>query len=58
VLLDPLGGQPDCGESVAHGRRGRLVVGHGDFVHARTDGSGRVVSAIMKFPRLEGFAIT
>ena len=33
VLLDPLVGQPGRGESVAHGCRGGLVVGHTAIVH-------------------------
>jgi hypothetical protein len=45
VLLDPHGGQPGGGESVEHGRRGRLVFGHVLMVHPDTDTFGRIGAA-------------
>jgi hypothetical protein len=40
VLLDPLVGQPGCDQSVAHGHRGGLIVGHAFIVQPGTDSSG------------------
>ena len=45
VLLDAGLGQPCRGESVEHGRRGGLVVGHPAIVHPGTDSSGRIGAA-------------
>ena len=45
MLLDSALRQPGCGESVAHGRRGGLVVGHVVMVHPSTDSSGQVGAA-------------